>query len=259
MPYARRSYRKKTFRKSASSIKSVARRRPTASNQKSQILSLSKKVNQISRLTKSTIERQQFYQAYVRNISSDLTIQNITPKNSWVAVFGANENLNEAHNLVVDNLHLKYTITPGNEEALCNVTMFVISPKSKKVLEETSSLTSFVSGTDYVNYDGLCLFNTKRFKIHAYRRTMTLMQQNVETSEEAGSYTPLIQKGNMGSIRLKINHKIKNTLGVWSDVTQDELPYYMHTAVILANNNSAIDLAYPEFTATALWKTHALR
>ena len=254
MPYAR-----KYSRSRASSAKSIRRRRPTASNQKSQILSLSKKVAKVQRLTRQTIERQQFSQAYVKNLASNYTVQTITPTASWGAVFGANQNLYDSQNLVVDSLHMEYKIEPNTENDKCDITMVVLSAKSKKVLEETSNLTSFTINTDYVMYDGLCLVNLKRFKVHHYKRTQTITQQNVSTDEATGSYTTLIQRNNIGRFKHKINHKIKNTLGSWDDVETSDFPYYMHTVIVWFNNNSSIDLAYPSCTGQILWKTHALR
>lgn len=243
----------------ASSAKNVASKAPTASTQKEQILDIGKRLTKVERQEQQTIERAQFYQAFDKNMSTIYTKQNITPKFSWTEVFGANENLAESGTLVVDSMHMEYAVLPNTEEALCDITVTVVTPKSQKVYEETTGMTLFIQNTDYVYYDGLVLWNLKRFKLHHYKRTQTVMQQNVTTDTETGSYTPLIQKNNIGRCKMNLNHKIKNTLGPWGDVAQDELPYYMHTVLVVFNNNSALDVNYPNIKGTILWKTHALK
>lgn len=242
-----------------SSAGTVAKRAPTARNQKAQIEDLSKRVAANERANKQTIERAQFYQAFDKNMSTTYTMQTITPKFSWSEVFGTNENLAESGTLVVDSMHMEYAVLPNTEEALCDITVTVVTPKSRKVYEETSGMTLFVQHTDYVYYSGLALWNLNRFKVHHYKRTQTVMQQSVTTDTETGSYTPLIQRNNINRIKLSLNHKIKNTLGAWGDVAQDELPYYMHTVLVVFNNNSALDVNYPNIKGVCLWHTHALK
>lgn len=258
MPYGSRSRRKK---KSASAIKVVAKRRPTAANQKSQIMSLARKVNRLS----VNQNARQFSLMFKKNDDFNLAANyidrlmiaptGVPGHTAWTQVFGASANASESRVLRIKSLHMKYELTAGDEESLINHTIVMLAPKSRKVLRETynetTGILSLVDNQDYILENGIAIINKQRWKIKYYKRHMTVQQP------PAGSDITYPIKANMGKINLKMNWPIKNTQGAWTDVTTYELPYYMRMFLVCFSNNSAIDLEYPTFAHTTLYKCTA--
>lgn len=179
----------------------------------------------------------------------------ITGHTAWTQVFGANANASESRNLCIKSLHMKYELTAGDEESLINHTIIMVVPKSRKVLREvfneTTGALTLVIDQDYILENGMAIINKARWTIKYYKRHMTVQQP------PAGSDITYPLKGNMGSINLKMNWNIKNTQGSWQDVTTHELPYYMRLFLLCFNNNSGLDLEYPTFAHTTLYKCTA--
>lgn len=174
---------------------------------------------------------------------------------AWTQVFGANTNASESRCLTIKSLHMKYELTAGDEESLINHTVVMVTPKSRKVLRETlneaTGALTMVVDQDYILENGMAIINKLRWNIKYYKRHMTVQQP------PAGSDITYPLKSNMGSINLKCNYKIKNTQGVWGDVTTHEMPYYSRLFLVCFNNNSSIDLEYPTFAHTTLYKCTA--
>ena len=174
---------------------------------------------------------------------------------AWTQVFGANANASESRCLTIKSLHMKYELTAGDEESLINHTIVMITPRSRKVLRETFSeatgALSLTQDQDYILENGMAIINKLRWNIKYYRRHMTVQQP------PAGSDITYPIKNNMGSMNIKCNYKIKNTQGAWTDVTTHELPYYARLFLVCFNNNSSIDLEYPTFAHTTLYKCTA--
>ena len=175
---------------------------------------------------------------------------------AWTQVFGASANASESRCLTIKSIHMKYELTAGDEESLINHTIVVVTPKSRKVLRETFNETTgaltMVSDQDYILENGMALVNKARWNVRYYKRHHTVQQP------PAGSDITYPLKNNMGSINLKkLNWGIKNTQGAWTDVTTHELPYYMRCFLVCFNNNSSIDLEYPTFAHTTLYKCTA--
>lgn len=250
----------KTSGRNASSAKSINRRGAGARTQKAQILSLSKKLTKVERKQHERSEHQTFAVteklslAGYYNQRQLILPMSVPGQGSWTLIFGTNANLNESNSIKIKNITMKYTFDSANEENHTTITMFIITPKTRKVLQESYNLNSgdlnLISGTDYEMINGMALINKKRWKIHKYHRTETLMQ-----GDSSVRHFPL--KSNNGSFTMNPNWIIKSTTGVWSSVPADNLPLYMRMFVVCFNDNSAFDAESPTFTHNTLISTVA--
>ena len=252
MPYAR-SYRRRYARR-ASSTKSIARRRPTAGNQKSQIMSLSKRVNTLARRQRNTSERVFNQITYDSTISTPYGHFPLLRPEQFVSVFGEPENAQEASKLNLTKLNLDLRIVPHTEPSLVTMTCFLFSPLNNKVFQETSSMTSFTNGTDYSYTQGMCLMNPKRFKIHKVWRVKTSGQLTY-TNPATGS--GVASHADVNDVRSYTKHRrsiqLKNSMGSWKDLTNNEIPIRAHTSLLVFNNNYSVDLENPGISIVAHW------
>ena len=252
MAYVRNT-RRSNYRRPRSA-RTTIRGRPKASKNKSAIFKLTKQVNKISRKVNSRTLRLMYSQQQDFNLSEEYTVKSLTPLSSWTKVFGDNINAQESNKLTCKQATCKYTLYAGDEQALIDVTVCVLTPKSIKVYNETSGMNTFTPGTDYVSVsNGTCvLVNKARFKIHYYKRHQTSIRG---TSSGQGFYNGIC---NMQSINMRNkNWVIKNTVGDWDDVSITQLPYYMHAKMVVFNNNAAGDLEYPALRFANLWQCTA--
>ena len=107
MPYARRY----TRRSKAATNKKILTRRPTANNQKYQLLSLNKKVNRLSRKA-SNISERVFYQSKADSTLSAnyVSYPLVTPYSGWHNVFGESDNVLESRKINISKLNLAKTM-----------------------------------------------------------------------------------------------------------------------------------------------------
>lgn len=251
MAYVRNT-RRSNYRR-ARSARSTIRGKPKASKNQSGIYKLTKQVNKIQRTVRSRTQHLTYSQQQDFNLSEEYTVKSLTPLSSWTKVWGDDINLQESNKLTLKGATCKYTLYPGDEQALIDVTVTVLTPKSLKVYNETSGMNTFTPGTDYVSVaNGACvLVNLKRFKLHYYKRHQTSIRG---TSSGQGFFNGVC---NMGSIKLlkgKTNWTIRNTVGDWDDVSITQLPYYMHAKMVVFNNNAAGDLEYPALRFANIWQ-----
>lgn len=236
-------------------------RKPTRATTGKKVYTLTKKVNKLAYRQQTRTLPLMFKKNDDFNLSTHyvdrlmVTPTGVPGHTAWTQVFGASANASESRNLCIKSLHMKYELTAGDEESLINHTIVMITPKSRKVLRETFNETtgalSLTSDQDYILENGMAILNKARWHIRYYKRHMTVQQP------PAGSDITYPIKENMGSINLKLNWSIKNTQGPWTDVTTHELPYYMRMFLVCYNNNSSIDLEYPTFAHTTLYKCTA--
>lgn len=245
-------YRKRT---TASAVSKVARRRPTASNQKSQIMSLSKRVNTLSRKVNSGIE-QVFYQTtWDQTVSSNYAIFPLVKPASWTNVFGQSDNVTESRKLTIKKMNLDFDVTPYTEGAEVDFTVFLASCKNNKSFRETNGMTTIAIGNDdYVINNGLALLNPKRFNIHKAWRLKT-----------SGVYTDLNGTTTLNTLqsarryhKMYMNHQLRNAQGApWTSIADNEIPIGASYALIVFNNNSAVDLESPQCKGFAHFTCYA--
>jgi len=250
--YAKRKYRK---RGNASAVSKVARRRPTASNQKAQIMSLSNKVNKLSKRVSNTSE-QVFYQTtWDQTVSANYAIFPLVKPASWTNVFGQSDNVTESRKLTIRKMNLDFDVTPYTEGAEVDFTVFLASAKNNKVFRETNGMTSILQGNDdYAFTNGMALLNPKRFNIHKAWRLKT-----------SGIYTDLNGTTTLNTLqsarrytKMYMNHTLKNAQGSpWTSIADLEIPISTSYTLIVFNNNSAVDLESPQCKGFAHFTCYA--
>ncbi|AXH75835.1 MAG: putative capsid protein [Cressdnaviricota sp.] len=244
-------YSRRSTRRPNRSARSTIRGKPKASKNKSAIYKLTKQVNKIQRTVSSRTQRLTYSQQQDFNLSENYTVKSLTPLSSWTKCFGDNLVAQQSNKLTCKSASLKYTVYAGDEQALVDITVCVLTPKSLRIYNQTNGMNDFVEGTDYVSVaNGTCvLVNLKRFKLHYYKRHQTSIRG---TSSGTGFYNGVC---NMGSIKLRNkNWVIKNTVGDWDDVSITQLPYYMHAKMVVFNNNAGGDLEFPALRFANIWQ-----
>ena len=244
-----RRYKKK---RTASSTKAITTRRPTASNQRSQILSLSRKVNNLA-LKQHNITEKVFYQ-----FKSDATISSnyasyplVRPYSGWTNVFGESDNVLESRKLNIAKLNLDFQISPHTEMSEIDYTIFLVTPKSNKVMRETSGMQNFyqTSNQDYAFNNGITFMNPKRYTIHKVWRCNTRAIRTLIATPNSTSGASLKSVRRYHSMPFK--HTLRNSTGTWKQIDNDEIPISSALTLIAFNNNSAVDLEHPSLKFTA--------
>ena len=258
MAYGNRS---RTFKRTTRNYRRTPAR---TSKNKGAIIRLQKRVAKIAYKQRERTLSLMFSKEDDYNLASSYNIRQLfVPKNivgstGWFQVFGSNQNATESRVLKVNSVNIQYQLYANTEEALIDHTVMILTPKSKKVFDEvfnpvTGAIT-LTNNTDYVMLQGMALINKNRFKVHHYKRNMTVQQDGGSGTQEVGYPLPM----NICKVNLKLGWKIKNTLGAWTDVDTNSLPHWMRMFMVVFNNNSAIDLEYPAIKYTALFKTTAV-
>jgi len=253
MPYASR---RRTFkRRYPSSAKAIARRKPTASNQKSQILSLSKKVNRLN-----TQMRDKTYKVMHKANMSETTMAspsyavNLCNVPQWVSVFGETDNNREAGKYRSDKMSIDFALSAGTEHESVTWTMFIVTPRNQKVAHDTDNgsgtLSVLVDGTDYTLIEGKALMNLKRWKVHYVTRgaTTPIVDSYGGSSEIINEIKPARR---YITIR-KPSINLRNRIGTWDQVEPDEMNHNGRYHVFLFNNNLSTLEGSPKWSMTVL-------
>lgn len=242
MAYRKRYHRKRNS--SASSRKSIYRKRPTASNQKYQILSLSKKVSSLNR------------QVNWNRVMSTQTLHFDLPITGTATNPFVGKSLNNIQGLSEIFLstqtggakyhglkfHLDFNIVPDTEIKLdCTMTVFVVSPRNNKVVEEcynaTGQLTTLTNNTDYVCEDGMAFMNKKRWTI---RKVWNRLQTRPIVSFEGGGTQTW--EGSQVNIRKYFSCRnplrLNNRTGTWNQILDNQMTAGQRMELIVFNNNT---------------------
>lgn len=254
MPYARK-YRKPAKR-SMSSVKSIRRRRPTAGNQKRQLVSLSKKVNQLSRVQKrrttnvmyGITEKQtlgSISSAYVQHGLMNFTGQ--SGGSSWEPIFGT-ANVDNKNNLKLKRMSLHYWIHNNDEVSGIHSTICIMAPKTREVFTDFST-NGLVAGLDYYSgqypsndpLHGQVIINFKRWKVYHFRRVLTVGAIDADGTVEQASGLRIVE----GKKTLNLNWTLKNLSNSsntsWKDLDYNDLPYFMHLFMFVFSDCSPTD------------------
>lgn len=256
MPYVRRTNRA-PYRRGGSTRRSI-RGRPAAYKSQRGLYSLTKKVNQMQRKVNSRNHQALFSKQHNQDLTSNYDqFEILVPKatvneTAMTQVFNTDSSILSRSLLKVKEITTIWQVNPNSEVENIDITVTCLAPKSRKVLSETYSpitgALSLVEGTDYVFVDGLALVNKLRWKVHYYKRTTTVAQDGPDN-------LALPLPGNKGYFKLRnLNWQIKNTVANWDDFPTDLLPYFQRLFMIVFNNNSALDIAFPSFKSQSIIK-----
>jgi len=248
-------------RSPAATNKKIVRKRPTASNQKYQILSLNKKINRISRKVSSRTYKVMHKSSLTeQNMASPAYIFNLTNLPSFVSVFGETDNITEGGKYRSSKMSIDLSIRAGTETESTVYTVFVVTPKTQKVAEEadngSGTLSALTPGTDYTMISGKALVNLKRWKVHKCIRGQTTPIVTEAFGAVPGTTVNYVNEVKPLRKYFTIpspNINVQNRTGTWNQVTPDEMNHNQRYTVMVFNNNlTTLDLQSPKWSMTVL-------
>jgi len=257
MAYGRRTYsRSRGRKKTAHTSNSKIRYKPgTSSNQKNQILAINQKVNSLAKTVRGNTYKTMYVYNATGNLGTPFAMWPLVLPTQWTGVFNT-PGEERGGNYRGINYKVDFRINSHTEPAPINCTVFFVSPKNQKVVNETGGAAhpacqGLQLNTDYTLYDGMCLMNKKRWNIHYYKRITTLPISSVAPS---GTTILSDQTANRFSFSRKSNLTIKSRTGEWNTVDSFSLAPRMRMHAIVFNNNQVIDLESPQFNLKILFQ-----
>lgn len=261
-------------KRSAASNKKISSRRPTASNQKAQILALNAKVNANSRKLEGLRYKVQHSQRFGGIIGA--TVQqpyshwSINRPSQMTQVFSApNESAGGKYNYDrKGRFYMKYNITSGSEQSPLALSVFLIRPKNSKVAVSAglnvaqnpgTSVLNLIQGVDYVNSLGLSMMNTKRWVLDAHWNITT--SPIITAINQAGpAPAPTVNwQGDLHPIRKSFRGKnvlvLNNRTGLWSDTLDYAVNPNQRQFLVIFNNNQNQDQS-PNIAGQCLWTAY---
>ncbi len=222
-------------RKRRTSVYTRARyQRPTAANQKRQIMSNAVAIRQIRSLIPSVYTDWQYTGNFAADISgspnSTFTILNteLMSPQLWAGVLRQDSNVEEASSTIVRRmqLNLRYAL---NESNYAQVTTFVVSIR-KDAANRIINQSNLNVGEDYI-YSTADQFNPRLnssvFKVH-YVRNITMTQNGLFNPAATVGSTDLATSPGLtfakGQVNMNLNFRLRQPLGTkWRDMDQSQL------------------------------------
>jgi len=244
MAYGRYSRGRK--KKATTSIQKIKYKRPSARNQKNQILAIKQDLNAVKRIAMANTYKTWYYYNVTTNLSSAYNASALIMPVNWIGVFNT-PGEERGGKFTGINYKIEYIINAGNESAPINCTTFFAYPRNQKVVSETGgavadTCSALQNGTDFTVYDGMCLMNKKRWNIVACHRHTTVP---LSSTNAVGTTILTDMKPSRRHFTRKLPLKINNRTGEWNTVDSWLLPARQRLHVFCFNNNLGIDLEYP--------------
>ena len=254
MPY----YRKKTYTKR----RPRKSRKVITSRKRVNTLSLARKVAVLAKKQRGITEKCQYTQSWDNNISQNYFAQPLVSPTNWSSVFGQSENVVESKKINLTKVNIDWLLSPGRESAQIDYTVFLISPRTHKVFNETTGLTAFQNNPngqqDYTTTP-ITFMSPKRFKIWKVWRVQT----SGITTRVDGNITPTTNVVNTNHyarryFKMSFKRYMRNTqsLQSWQQITDSDIPISCSLGLVAFNNNSAVDVENPNFKGTALFSCY---
>lgn len=257
MAYGKRYSKRRT---PAATNRKILSKRPSASNQKYQILSLNKKINRISRrVADTTYKVMNKASLSESNFASNAYVYNLCNIPAWTSVFGETDNTQEGGKYKSSRMTIDFAITTGTETESVVWTLFICTPKTQKVAEEADSgsgtLSVLSDGKDFTMVEGKALMNLKRWNVHYCTRGAT---QPIVT--EAQSAVPTVHTNFVNEVKparryidiKNPNVHVVNRDGLWDAVTPAKMNHNQRYTAMLFNNNASTLEGSPKFSMTVL-------
>lgn len=231
----------------------VAKQKPTAYNQKEQILALSSKV---SNLYKRSAQKRIYRQCALSGTfqtSANYAVWNPMTPQLWTRLGNWTTS---AKKMYLKSLYFDHLITCNTEVNPITYTFFLVSlrPSTGKRLVENAGefLASMTDGIHYYTYNSkLVHLNKDYFRVHyAKRFTITAIEY---TDNETGGSNPRTTWKRF-SHGIKWPRLLKSPAGgeVLTGTASDEVPIGNRLYCLMFNDNSAADLEYNQWDCTCL-------
>jgi len=247
----------------AATKKKILYKRPTANNQKYQILDLTKRVNRNTRrLRDLTYPVYDHFQVLNNELSANFNFYSLYDFSAWQPVWqqtpvGSLEP--RIGKFQATRMDLDFDIQAGKERDPITWTMLIVTPKSQKVCEEvedaSGNLSFITQGRDYVDVGGKTFMNKQRWHIHAYRKgitrplTTSIPSTLVPTQTIVNDMKPV-----RGHIKLLKPLNINSRTDTWRNVNMKSFNHNHRYTMYVFNDNASTLEGSPKFSLNGLVK-----
>lgn len=250
MPY-RKSYRRPVRR----TRRPVRFRKKTVYNNAKRVKSLE---NKVRTLTKHEKVWGTYKYAVSYSLTSPFQTIKLMDPSVWGATFGNPSIVENTNQFNLNSITLNMSITPGNEMGLIDMTIFIVSARKEnaaKVLQESSSATSLISNTDYIqdSYGTGTILNLDRWKVHAMRKVYTRKYYDGEGDEIPTPTRRLTFKIPWKTPLKSGTGNWRSTITALADINPSRQLY-----VLVFNNNSGLNLGFPSVYTNTLYSGYAI-
>lgn len=224
---------------------------------------LAKKVIKLEKRQRSIIERVNYTHTADTTVSSNYHAEPLFTPVSWQSVFGESVNVQESKKLNISTLHLDWSLEPGRESSQIDYTIFLITPRSQKIFDETNGMQQFQNNPngqqDYTYNGAIGYVNPRRFKIWKVWRCNTAgitTRVTGQIAPDANVVAPLrsVRKWH----KMPFKRYLNNTVGQqnWKVIPNDQIPVSCAITLLMLNNNSLTDLENPAVKISALFSCY---
>ena len=228
----------------AATNRKILTRKPTAKNQKYQLLSINKKVNKLQRYVSRNayqVQHRHFIQTSLANFIAPVVCMNLISPSFLTQCFSESTE-SRGGKYTGTWLKIDYQILPHTQPENIDCTVFFVTPKNQKVVVEaggatTSTLETLDTDVDYIKLAGTgqVLMNKKRWNIHKVHRISTQPLVTATAQEAIINVT----RANSRSFTMKNPLKINNRTGLWNAIADWEVAHNQRLHCFCFNNNIA--------------------
>lgn len=252
-----------TRRGTGSVLKKALMRRPTAQNQKEQIVALARNVSRIDR--KSSIGKQisPYQTVFDTTVAADYAVHDLVVPASWTNIFADPDSVENATRVSTKSVQLDILVTANTEiTSPVDFTCFVVSLKSDTADQlmsiAGSDLNGLVSGAHYAkasSYSGLVHLNEQFFTIHRKWKFTVTSELYTSPTEQSKQATASFKR--LGAV-IPWNRRLWSGRNGWrSALTSDRVASQAKLYVLMFNNNSGLDFQNPHVIVNGVWKCEA--
>lgn len=257
----KKAYAAKRKRAESISQKAISFKKPTAATQQKQIAALAAKTAQNSRKLAGQLYTVHHWHringVVTATADAPYAVAQLNGLSQLTQIFGdSSEALGGKY--TGRGITVDFNIKPGNDMSQIDMTAFIIRPRNQKVVVDAQISgaalpLALAANTDYVQTDGLCLMNLKRWHVDATYKMSTLPLQ---TNSPA---PPGVWQGSQKVIRRKYTGKnvlkINNRVGTWNTGADWTVNPNQRQYLVIFNNNLSTAQS-PRFSATVMVTGH---
>ena len=240
----------KSFRKRGSISRYAKMSKPTADNQKKQIVALAGQVQHLRSNFRLGRQISQYQFNYAENIAADYNCFDIIQPTAWTNIFADPDAVENATRVIMKHLKFDALFTCNTEQGPIQFSCFLVTLKpdtADQVLSIAGSgLTGLVNGAHFckgATYSGLVHLNEQFFTIRKSWRFVTtaeMMDTSADPSKEASQSMKRI------SFNFPFVRSLHSGRNAWRQaLTSDRVASSAKLYLLMFNNNSALDLEYP--------------